>query len=189
MLFNGVLLAADALLDKIKSGNPGTVDNNTHEIVTDSGSLTDTIAGLKGASSTLIVDFVDWGSIVIAILFVIGVVMMLVSIMFRNGQWQKWGQGTMLMAFLALLAIRAFPIVILSFKSGTDINDALTDGLAVFSQIALFLCVVGILLSILFRFAYALIKHPEYHRWSKNVLNVSIMMIFVALIAPYIFKF
>lgn len=188
MSFNGVLLAADALLDQIKNGNAGTIDNESHEIVTDGGSLTDSLAGLKDASATLTINFVDWGSIVIAILFVIGIVMMLASIMFKNGQWQKWGQGTMLMSFLALLAIRAFPVVILSFRTGNDINDALTDGLAVFSQIALFLCVVGILLSILFRFAYVLIKHPEYHRWSKNVFNVSTMMIFVALIAPYIFK-
>ncbi|SPU40735.1 double stranded beta helix domain-containing protein [Lysinibacillus capsici] len=112
---------------------------------------------------------------------------MIMSIIFKNGQWQKWGQSTMLWSFLAMLALRAIPLTILSVRSGMDVNEAFTALISSLTQIAIFLGVIGVLLSLLFKFAYKLIEHPEYHRWSKNVLNVSIIMMFFAMIGPFVF--
>ena len=49
-----------------------------------------------------------------------------------------------------------------------DVDEAFSTALIAISQITLFIALTALMLSLLFRFAYKLIKHPEYHRWSKT---------------------
>lgn len=155
--------------------------------VNDSNDIDGLIDKLTTFSGSGTLNVMDWGIKAITVLFILGVLLMIMSIIFKNGQWQKWGQSTMLWSFLAMLALRAIPLTILSVRSGMDVNEAFTALISSLTQIAIFLGVIGVLLSLLFKFAYKLIEHPEYHRWSKNVLNVSIIMMFFAMIGPFVF--
>ncbi|MFJ7890387.1 hypothetical protein ACIQYL_20205 [Lysinibacillus xylanilyticus] len=184
-LFNYLLLNAAQL-------NPGKFlkdpTNKDGQIIVDENNqldgLLDKISSNSGINTLSIM---DWGIKAITVMFILGVLLMIMAIIFKNGQWQKWGQSTMLWSFIAMLGIRAIPLTILSVKSGMDVNEAFTALISSLSQMAIFLGVIGLLLSLLFKFAFRLIEHPEYHRWSKNVLNVSLLMMLFATIGPFVF--
>lgn len=151
---------------------------------TDGQSVINTLMDL-GTQGTL--KFVDWGTSGITIVFVAAVIMMIMAIIFKVGQWQKFAQTTMLWSFIAMLFMRAIPITILSFQSDADVDQAVNSALTALSHITIFIGMTGILLSFLFKFAFKLIEHPDYHRWSKNLIGVSILMIFFSVLSPYVF--
>lgn len=153
-----------------------------------SGTLEGGLSNLRSTAGEFTLSVMDWGTKGIGILFIIGVLLMILALIFKNGQWQKYAQTTMLFSFISMLMVRGTAIVILSFRNGMDIDDALSGGLIALVQISIFLGVTGILISFLLKLAYKLIEHPEYHRWSKNVLNVSILMILFSLVGPYLFS-
>ena len=164
----------------------GNFDEN-HMIVADENSFSEVVTSLQDLGAKSTEKIFTWGINCITIIFLCAVIMMIMAILFKNGQWQKFAQTTMLWTFLGMLAIRAVPIVILSFRSENDVDVAFSTALIAISQFTIFIGLTALMLSLLFRLAYKLIEHPEYHRWSKNTLNVSIMMIFFALIGPYLF--
>lgn len=182
-------LASINVLDPLNQEKKELIDQENGQLINSNpdviSNLVDNIASFSNGGPGMLM---DWGAKAITVLFILGIILMIMSIIFKNGQWQKTAQALMLWSFISLLMVRAIPITILSFKSGVDVDDAFTALLASLSQIAIFLGVVGIMLSFLFRFAHKLIDHPEYHRWSKNVLNVSIIMMFFAAVAPFIFN-
>jgi len=180
LVFNAAKLDPNKIVKEPITENGQLKVNDGNDI----DGLIDKLTTFSG-SGTL--NVMDWGIKAITVLFILGVLLMIMSIIFKNGQWQKWGQSTMLWSFLAMLALRAIPLTILSVRSGMDVNEAFTALISSLTQIAIFLGVIGVLLSLLFKFAYKLIEHPEYHRWSKNVLNVSIIMMFFAMIGPFVF--
>lgn len=182
-ILNLLLNASPFLIDPSKNGG---IDNNGNIVVGDT-KLDGTISVIEKIAGNGTLSIFDWGVKVIAIIFVLAVLLMIMAFIFKNGQWQKWGQSTMMISFVAMLLIRAIPIIILSFRSEMDVTESLNGALGALSQVAIFLGVVGIMLSLLFKFAYKLIEHPEYHRWSKNVLNVSVLMMILALGGPVIF--
>ncbi|MCM3389980.1 hypothetical protein M3649_17820 [Ureibacillus chungkukjangi] len=162
--------------------------NEKGEILTNSGTSREEVSNsLIELGSTGALKAMDWGVNAITIVFIVGVIMMIMAIIFKVGQWQKFAQTTMLWSFISMLLLRAIPITILSFRSDADVDQAFSAALAALCQVAIFVGVTGILLSFLFRFGYKLIEHPEYHRWSKNILNVSVIMIFFALVGPFLF--
>lgn len=130
----------------------------------------------------------DWGTKGITVIFIAAVLLMIMAIIFKNGQWQKFAQSSMLWSFIAMMVIRAIPLTILSIQGGMDVDDAFNTMIAGLTQLSLFLGVTGIMLSFLFRFIHKLIKHPEYHRWSKNVFSMSLLMMLFALVGPLLFS-
>ncbi|MGE7843637.1 hypothetical protein ACQKNX_23010 [Lysinibacillus sp. NPDC093712] len=174
------------LLNILPQPPTGNFDEN-NMLIPDENSLDGLYSNLTELGAKGTEKVFSWGISAITILFLCAVIMMIMAILFRNGQWQKFAQTTMLWSFLSMIAIRAIPIVVLSFRSELDVDDAFSTALIAISQITIFIGLTALMLSLLFRFAYKLIEHPEYHRWSKNTLNISIMMIFFALIGPYIF--
>ena len=149
------------------------------------GTAVDNLSKFAGAGT---LNIMDWGVKVITILFVLGVILMIAALMFKNGQWQKSAQGLMLFSFVALLMIRGIAIIVLSFRSGMDVEEALNGGLNILIYAGIYLGIIGALISFIFKLAYVLIEHPEYRRWSKNVFNISIVMMVFAMIGPYLFK-
>lgn len=164
----------------------GNLDEN-HMIVQDGNAFDEVVNDLFDLGGKATEKIFTWGINVITIVFLCAVIMMIMSILFKNGQWQKFAQTTMLWTFLSMVMLRAVPTIILSFRSEGDVDDAFSTALLAISQITIFIGLIALMLSLLFRLAHKLIEHPEYHRWSKNTLNVSLMMILFALIGPYIF--
>lgn len=129
----------------------------------------------------------DWFLKSINILFIVGVIVMIMSMIFKNVQWQKYAQTTMLWSFISLMLLRGIPIIILSFKTKADVDAAFTAALSTISEVAIFTGLIGISISLLFKFGHTLIKHPEYYKWYKNSRNISIIMISFAFFGPIIF--
>ncbi|MGF9978915.1 hypothetical protein [Viridibacillus arvi] len=162
---------------------PG-LDENGHFIGSDSPSFMD---DLFTEGSSFAVSIFDWGIKAITILFVIGIIVMIMAFIFKHGQWQKYAQSTMMWSFIAMLILRGAPIIFLSLQTKEDIDVAMQTALSTLAQVAIFIGIVGICVSLLFKFGHTLIKHPEYYKWYKNARNVSIIMIVFSLVGPIIF--
>lgn len=186
-LLENILFNTSSLIPDPFKQDSDPITKDGHIIVNEGNNMDGVIDQLVELGGVGTVSFMDWGIKAITILFILGVILMIMSIIFKNGQWQKWGQSTMLWSFLSMLLVRAIPISILSFRNGVDVDEAFSALILSLTQIAIFLGVIGILLSFLFKFANKLIEHPEYHRWSKNVFNVSLIMMAFAFIAPFVF--
>lgn len=128
-----------------------------------------------------------YGVTIITAFFIIGSVVMVMSILFKNGQWQKYGQTTMLFSFLGMMTLRGLPVVVLSIHSMADLGLLLHYFLKVLSYSTVFIAFVGIAASFLFRFGHRLIDHPDFYRWSKNLFTVSLIMMSFAIAIPLIF--
>lgn len=129
----------------------------------------------------------SWAVVILTILFVTGTLVMILSALFKNGQWQKYGQITMLMSFLTMLVLRGLPIIILSIQSSEDVDLLLRETLSLLGFGAVFLCLISVSVSFLFNFGYQLIAHPEFHRWAKNLRGVAALMLIFAIVMPWLF--
>lgn len=143
--------------------------------------------GLTRDIGEIVAPLYGWGITIITALFVIGAVVMILSMIFKNGQWQKYGQGTMFISFVVMLVLRGMPIIFLSVRSSADIDSLLNSSLTVLSSSAVILGLIGIAVSFLFKFGYRLIDHPDFHRWARNLMSVSIMMMLFAIVIPILF--
>lgn len=147
----------------------------------------DFFGGLISTFTEIVTPLYGWGVNIISVLFVVGAVVMMLAVLFRNGQWQKFAQGTMLYSFITMLVLRGLPILILSIRTQDDIDALLQESLTSLSSFAIFFGVLSISASLLFRFGYKLIEHPDFHRWSKNLLSVSALMMVLAIAIPWLF--
>lgn len=128
-----------------------------------------------------------WAIDLFTILFVVGTLVMILSIAFKNGQWQKYAQGTMLTSFVILLLMRGLPIIMLSMNTKEDIDILFAAGVAFLSATTIMMAVMSVGISADFKFNYHLIEHPKYNRWSKNLFYVAILMTFLAVLVPWFF--
>lgn len=126
----------------------------------------------------------DGGVKALLILFGLGILVMIMSAIFKNGQWQKYAQGTLLWSFLAICILRGIGLLIVTIQSVNDVENLLALGLTWMTHIALFLGLVGFVVSLMYKFAHALIKHPDYYKSSKLSFGVSLVMIMLALFVP-----
>lgn len=144
-------------------------------------------SGLLGDFGGVMAPVYNWGVKYITILFVVATLVMILSALFKNGQWQKYAQLTMLLSFLSMLVLRGLPIIILSIRQPSDVDILLQESLSMLSFGVIFLCLISIAVSFLFGFGYKLIEHPEFHRWAKTLRSVSVMMMIFAVIIPWLF--
>lgn len=156
----------------------------TGKTVESSDSFLDSIySDMSGLASPLY----GWAIDIFTVLFVVGTIVMIMSIAFKNGQWQKYAQGTMLITFIIMLLMRGLPIIILSVNTTQDIDILFTAGVSLLSAVAIMIAVMNMGISADFKFNYHMIEHPKYHRWSRNLFSVAILMTFLAILVPWIF--
>lgn len=165
---------------------PFTIPKNDHSEIqpVSSDSL---FGGLIGNFAGIVAPAYKWGIIVITIIFVIGTLAMILSALFKNGQWQKYGQMAMLLSFITLLFLRGMPIIVLSIRNTNDIDILLQEALSILGFAAIFLGLISFAVSFIFSFGYRLIEHPEFHRWSKTLRSVAALMVLFAIITPWLF--
>lgn len=164
-------------------GIPPINGNNKIQPDPSSTLLEDTV----GSFVPTVIKFHYWGIIIITAVFVIGALVMILSALFKNGQWQKYGQTSMFFSFIIMLVWRGGPILALSIRNTTDVDTLLQDFIITLSYSAIFLGAISIATSILFRFGYNLIEHPEFHRRSKALVMVSVLMMIFAIAIPKLF--
>lgn len=145
------------------------------------------LGGLAQPFIDSIVPVYGWGITFITSTFVIGALMMILSAIFKNGQWQKIGQNSMFWSFISLMLMRGLPILILSIRNSNDVDTLLNEFIITLSYSAIFLGVISIAASGIFKFGYNLIEHPEFYRRSRTLVMVSVIMVALSLIIPKIF--
>ena len=143
--------------------------------------------GVKETFAEIAANAYPWGIKVITIIFVIAALVMVLSAIFKNGQWQKYSQSTMFFSFISLLFLRGLPIIALSIKSSVDVDVALATSLVILATGIFYLCGISAGISDVFNTGYRLIAHPEFHRWSKNLRGVAALMFIFAFVIPWLF--
>lgn len=162
-------------------------DRNTD--VKNSSITTDSIHNLlNGDAMVLVIKSLHWAIQLITILFVVGVIVMIFAIIFKHAQWQKFAQGTLLWTFITMIVLKAIPFIIFSVQNVSGVDQLFTTTLTAVQQTALYLGVIGICASLLFKFAYRLIRHLEFFKWQKTARNMSAIMILFSILGPFVFS-
>ncbi|MEK3977368.1 hypothetical protein MKZ20_21610 [Psychrobacillus sp. FSL K6-2684] len=143
--------------------------------------------GLISSSTELGVKLYSWGIIALTAVFVLGTLMMILSAIFKNGQWQKLGQNFMFWSFVSLLLLRGLPILILSIRNTNDIDSLFNEFIVSLSYTAVYLGVISLACGLMFKLGHKLIKHPEFYRRSKTLFMVSIIMVSLSILIPNVF--
>lgn len=170
----------------LSSTLPFDIPRNDHSKIeeVDSNAL---FGGLLSDFTSIMAPVYNWGIKFITILFFVAILVMILSALFKNGQWQKYAQVTMLLSFVTMLLLRGMPIIVLSVRSATDVDVLLHETLSMLSFGVFFICLIGFAVSFLFGFGYKLIEHPEFHRWAKTLRSVAILMVIFAIAVPLLF--
>lgn len=160
---------------------------NDQEIVPNEDSTFFLFDLVQSFGQSSIVPAYSWGIIIITSTFVVGALMMILSALFKNGQWQKFGQNSMFWSFITLLLMRGMPILILSIRNTNDVDLLLQEFIITLSYSAIYLGVISIAASGLFKMGHKLIGHPEFYRRSRTLVMVSVIMVALSLGIPKIF--
>ncbi len=98
--------------------------------------------------------------------FLGGVVFFAVSIMMKNGVWQKNSLNTMITTFIFFMAAHLIPILVLT-NSVTGFTLIVTSILEALKEIGIRVSIILILVGLAFRLYYLAEEHPGYLRRSK----------------------
>lgn len=147
----------------------------------------DLFDSLYNSLGDLVAPAYGWAIDLFTIMFVGATIIMILSIMMKNGQWQKIAQTTMFITFILMILLRGAPIIVLSINSSEDIDLLLSSSVLALGTMAFFMAAISRPISQLFRFGYNLIEHQKYQRWSKNLISVAVLMTFLAIVIPWIF--
>lgn len=128
----------------------------------------------------------DTGMKFITIMFIIAVVGLALSLVFKNGQWTKWSSGVMTTTLLIILVFRGGPIIMLT-TDAIGITLFASDVLNFATSVGLYVAIGMTLVSLLMRLFYKLINHPDYFRWSKRLMIGSVIIAILSLVMPVVF--
>ncbi|MFE7064515.1 hypothetical protein ACFVAD_20480 [Sutcliffiella sp. NPDC057660] len=145
-------------------------------------------SGLTDSMSSALPGIYETGMNVISIFFIVAVIGYSMSLLFKNGQWMKWSAGVMMSSLLVILVLRGGPIL---FYSTTVIGvpALIKDIINFLTTTGVFIAIGMLLTSLLFRFTYKLIKHPDYHRWSRRLMVGSVLVAILSTTVPIIFMY
>lgn len=128
----------------------------------------------------------DTGMKFITIMFIIAVVGLALSLIFKNGQWTKWSSGVMTTTLLIILIFRGGPIIMLT-TDAIGITLFASDVLNFATSVGIYVAVGMALVSLLMRLFYKFINHPDYFRWSKRLMIGSVIIAVLSLVMPVVF--
>lgn len=126
------------------------------------------------------------GMNVITIIFIVAVIGYAMALLFKNGQWMKWSAGIMLSSLVVILLLRGGPILFYS-TTVMGVPTLIKDIMSFLTATGVFIAVGMLLTSLLFRFNYKLLRHPDYHRWSRRLLVGSILVATLSTVIPVVF--
>lgn len=121
-----------------------------------------------------------------SISFILGVIVMVMALITKNGQWMKWATGSMIFSFFTMLLMR----LSVYFLFSTDVfhfMDIFTDFLDMFKATALIFTPFMLIAGLRLRKIHESTKQPEYYRWSNRVITGSGLLCVLAVLAPWLF--
>ncbi|WP_237982356.1 hypothetical protein [Bacillus thuringiensis] len=123
---------------------------------------------------------------IFSILFVLGVIVMVMALITKNGQWMKWATGSMICSFVSMMSLRLSVYFFFSSDVFSFMN-IFTDFLDLFKATALIFTPFMLIAGIRLRRIHESTKQPEYYRWSNRVITGSCLLSMLAVLAPWLF--
>jgi hypothetical protein len=123
------------------------------------------------------------GMTLITIVFVVAVIVLVMAMIFKNGQWTKWSTGVMITTLIFILFLRGLPILFFS-SDAIGWTVIIDDGLRLAVSIGIYVSLTMLLVGLLFRLNYKLINHKEYLRWSKRLYVGSVLTAVLITVMP-----
>ncbi|BAR87647.1 MULTISPECIES: hypothetical protein [Bacillus cereus group] len=123
---------------------------------------------------------------IFSISFVLGVIVMVMALITKNGQWMKWATGSMIFSFISMMSIRLSVYFLFSSDVFSFMN-IFTDFLDLFKATALIFTPFMLIAGIRLRRIHESTKQPEYYRWANRVITGSCLLCMLAVLAPWLF--
>ncbi|KAA6449287.1 hypothetical protein F8161_19740 [Bacillus cereus] len=123
---------------------------------------------------------------IFSILFVLGVIVMVMALITKNGQWMKWATGSMIFSFVSMMSLR-LGVYFLFSSDVVSFMNIFTDFLDLFKATALIFTPFMLIAGIRLRRIHESTKQPEYYRWSNRVITGSCFLCMLAVLAPWLF--
>ena len=123
---------------------------------------------------------------IFSISFVLGVIVMVMALITKNGQWMKWATGSMIFSFISMMSLRLSVYFLFSSDVFSFMN-IFTDFLDLFKATALIFTPFMLIAGIRLRKIHESTKQPEYYRWSNRVITGSCLLCMLAVLAPWLF--
>ncbi|MFK4011511.1 hypothetical protein [Bacillus cereus] len=123
---------------------------------------------------------------IFSISFILGVIVMVLALITKNGQWMKWATGSMIFSFVSMMAMRLSVYFLFSSDVFSFMN-IFTDFLDLFKSTALIFTPFMLIAGIRLRRIHESTKQPEYYRWSNRVITGSCLLCMLAVLAPWLF--
>ncbi|NRD81079.1 hypothetical protein HPT25_27690 [Bacillus sp. BRMEA1] len=145
-----------------------------------------TMGSWMGDMDGILPQVYDTGMKFITIMFIIAVIALALSLIFKNGKWTKWSTGVMGTTLLIILFFRAGPIIMLTTNT-IGVTLFASNLLKFVTSVGIYIAIGMLLVSLLMRLFYKLINHPDYFRWSKRLMLGSVIIAVLSLIIPVVF--
>jgi hypothetical protein len=125
------------------------------------------------------------GMTLITITFVVAVIVLVMAMIFKNGQWTKWSTGVMITTLILILFLRGLPILFFS-SNAIGLTVIISDALSLAKSTGIYVSILMLFVGLLFRFNYSLINHKEFSRWSKRLFVGSVLTALLISVMPSI---
>lgn len=142
-------------------------------------------SSIKSGVSNVIASVVDIGFDIFSIVFIFGVIGIAAGVTLQNGQWTKWSTGAMYGTFLAIIAIRIAPIIVLTIDQ-IGITLVINDAIQLFTSVGLYISILMFLIGLFLRSLNKIFDHPKYFRWSRSLLFGSLIIVTLSFVSPII---
>lgn len=123
---------------------------------------------------------------IFSISFVLGVIVIVMALITKNGRWMKWAIGSRIFSFVSMMAMRLSVFFLFSSDVYSFMN-IFTDFLDLFKATALIFTPFMLIAGIRLRSIHESTKQPEYYHWSNRVIMRSCLLCMLAVLAPWLF--
>lgn len=124
---------------------------------------------------------------VFTVIFIAAIVALAGAITLKNGQWMKWSTNTMIFTLISILLIRLVPILFLTINV-LGITLLLTYIIQLIMSTLFYVSFAMLLISLFLKMLYRMFEHPKYFKWSRSLLNGSVLVLILSIIMPSIIQ-
>lgn len=143
------------------------------------------LESVENGTQSLLAIVVDVGFDILALLFVMGVIGFAAGLTVKNGQWSKWSTSIMLGTFIAIIALRIAPIIVLTIDK-IGITLVINHIVTLLSSVGYYLAILMFLIGLVLRSLNKIFEHPKYFRWGRSLLSGSVIIVVLSYISPIV---
>lgn len=161
--------------------------NDYMRYINEKGSISDSglLESVEKGTQSLLAIVVDVGFDILALLFIMGVIGFAAGMTMKNGQWSKWSTNIMIGTFIAILALRIAPILVLTIDK-IGITLIINHIVLLLSSVGLYISIIMFLIGLFLRSLDKIFDHPKYLRWSRSLLSGCVIIVVLSYVSPIV---